>query len=64
MSHPILGFELEQLRRASLQFLMHNNSPEQYALFLNAFFATEYANPKVLIAVAEMLAGSKPGGDG
>lgn len=68
MSHPLLGLEIEQLRRESQGYLMHNESDERYALFLSGFFATMgyYAssNRKVLIAVAEKLADGKPGGDG
>lgn len=64
MNHPLPGFELEQLRRESRGYLMHNSSDERYALFLNAFFATEYANRSVLMAVAMLLAGDRVGGDG
>lgn len=66
MSHPILGFELEQLRRKTLAYVSHNGvSDEEYALFFSAFVSTEYVNKSVLMALAEIvLAGTRSGGDG
>ena len=66
MSHPILGFELAQLRRKTLAYVSHNGvSDEEYALFFSAFVCTEYVNRSVMMALAELvLAGTQPSGDG